>query len=146
MSVFSKENVIAALERAVALKGADYVYDAGNASTGECAYTTPDGKPSCIVGYVIADLQPELLPVFGAAERWESETNEDSGETEFYPADVFAISSAANYVPEWKPEDGVVSILLTAQTRQDAGQSWGDALEAAKKVAKALGLDDDRIK
>ena len=109
------ENVIELLEKAVEIKGADYVYPAG-----ECFYSNRkvNPEPMCIVGYVLADEEPELFSE--VAER-ESRESLSCGIMDFEDWDIAL------------PIDfKTTNVLYAAQRVQDNGGTWGTALEAAK--------------
>lgn len=98
--------------------GDDYVYPRGE--NGKCDYVR-DGKPSCIVGHVLAKvgvpierLEVADAGVFGCG------------------VSAFGLLSAlhAEYVLRF---DGSVRNLLTeAQCRQDGSAPWGEAVKQAK--------------
>jgi hypothetical protein len=130
MTDFNRTTVTAELERVVAEYGEDYVYPKAGYT---CSYSE-SGQPSCIVGHVIAALNPEAFAkiaeledltgasgsatsiVLGNWEHtdWASSTDEDE--------DLGAITLT---------EDGrLASALNEAQRQQDAGATWGVALSA----------------
>jgi len=130
MTDFNRTTVTATLERVVAEYGEDYVYPKAGAT---CSYSE-QGEPSCIVGHVIAALNPEAFEkiaeledatgVSGSATSvvlgnwehtdWSSAVDEDE--------DLNAVTLT---------EDGrLASALNEAQRQQDAGATWGIALSA----------------
>lgn len=117
------EQAVASLEKAVAAKGADFVYeqiavdDNTEDPTTMCMYFEPEsGEPSCIVGHVLAD-QGITLPVIG----------EDANADE----DVHSLVAKGRLHLDG---DRTKQLLQRAQQRQDHGHSWGTA------VADALAL------
>lgn len=110
----------AAIEKAVADKGADYVYNPNN--TRACTYTE-DGEPSCIVGTALINLGFEATP------DWD------------YPIqhDVVLEDTAADTILPYFfdiPQNVVVA-ARKAQHDQDNGSTWGDALNAYKTAVSA---------
>ena len=118
------EQVIATLEEVVAEKGEDYVYPT-EAGYGECFYGNEDGSPSCIVGHVLAKLDPIKYQEFI---KFESEENGPFGINENGSSYSFDYPNA----DEWG--SNIVEILSIAQTHQDNGATWGEALTAAKSA------------
>lgn len=111
------EEALAGLEKAIAAKGPEYVYrpllvDETEGRTA-CMYFEPDtGAPSCIVGHVLADHGFTLESV-GAA---------NSEET------VKSLSARRILSLDERTE----TLLWQAQSRQDSGITWGEAVEHAK--------------
>jgi hypothetical protein len=124
----TRENFTAAMERAVAERGADYKYptaqlnpewegtnpgvnipriiaDDYHTQTGACFYSTPGGEPACIIGQALFNIDPKLLPkpdlVAGAEDVLYNMGVRDNG-----------LRLAAN----------------KAQEAQDDGERWGSAL------------------
>lgn len=102
----------AAIEKAVADKGADYVYD------GACVYSR-DGEPACIVGTALANLGFEMNP------EWDLDVDGQ---------DSLAIRVLPSF---FDVPDRVVGAAQDAQHIQDARHSWGDALNAYKTAVSA---------
>lgn len=124
MSEFTLNDVITALDAAVAERGADYVYprdrDGWTTFTGACVYQLADGKPACIVGEVLHRLDPELVP----------------------PPEC--VNDAMTFIEEAIPEAfeagdlrNIATLLRVAQAHQDSGESWGRSAEEAKLVIGA---------
>lgn len=118
MAKLTVKNVLEALDRAVEKKGADYVYPWEEG----CTYADGDGNPSCIVGYVLADLDPNLFEEFKESEHL------DGG---------FGIGSADGYTRN-RPtvERPIIDVLAVAQRAQDTGFTWGVAAQVAKDYVK----------
>lgn len=124
MKTFTDEQVTEAIEKVVAERGGDYVYDSGRGDSG-CFYSTTDGKPSCIVGYVINELNPEAFEKVAAKE---SKLGQSWGVT----GALWAADGGMNVSEE------VARALQDAQDAQDGCEPWGDALESYKR---SLGVE-----
>lgn len=118
------DKAIELLERAVAEKGADYVYASfakevsKNDST--CLYVDPEtGAPSCIVGHVVSYLDSDLLPEIS---EWETEATDDTT--------VFSL--AGRLEDRLHFTERALATLTLAQQSQDNGITWGRALEYAR--------------
>ena len=136
------------LRGAVKLKGADYI-DPIAADGGSCNYVI-GGAPSCIVGHVIANVKPDLIPVIEVWERNEySPDDDDYDDYEGYrtptldegnnggtSADELIEAIAASGV-DLVFSDAARHAFNAAQREQDAGKTWGEALDAAKKAVEA---------
>jgi hypothetical protein len=124
---FTTETVSKAIHEAVADKGPDYVYP-GWESIG-CTYGEGqfggDYAPSCIVGHVIAALDIEAFKVIAEAETLAGES-----------CGVSLINQGWDYIAEdgeeTTPNLGIPpeaeGALALAQTAQDGGLTWGEAL------------------
>ena len=119
MIQITEESFVSALRAAVAEKGEDYVYtnpdgrEAGDDGEATCHYVHGD-QPGCLVGNVLHRLGVPLsvleLHEGGAAYEVMGRIRE-SGQLDF--------------------DLGVRGAAEMAQNRQDAGYSWGYAMEAA---------------
>jgi hypothetical protein len=98
------------LKRAVAEKGADYIYPGAGE---KCYYFEPDGTPSCIVGHVLYYLGAK------AEDSWSDDWNEDT--------DV----SSLRYRGIVEMTTDTMNLLRQAQMTQDSGISWGESIERA---------------
>lgn len=108
----------AAIEKAVADKGPDYVYED---YAGGCFYQI-DKEPSCIVGTALVNLGFEADP------RWDNGLHEDDHEN----------TTADVTLPKFfTVPDNVVRAARRAQITQDTGGTWGAALENYKRVVSA---------
>lgn len=132
--MLTKNAVAATLKELVEEKGADYVYPQWDQ---DCEYSQADG-PSCIVGYVIARLDPEKFEEIAAFEEDHGSFGVGSFNTyeKTYDEDTDEYVPAYDY-PTLEVEDGVISLLRVAQVQQDAGRPWGVA------VAEALAVLND---
>lgn len=110
----TRENFTAAITKAVEARGQDYHYpfeeklfsEQGPEFGASCQYKREDGSPSCIIGYALHLINPELVPERG---------------------EPIAASDLLNRL-------GVVDSYLmkaaeAAQYDQDNGTSWGRALQ-----------------
>lgn len=101
--------------------GEDTVYERVPHHTGSrCVYVN-EGKPSCLVGHVLvrAGCQVDVLQRF------------DDG----VPAGVIHW-----HIPQVSGD--AARVLDAAQTSQDIGYTWGEALEAAKARYRAIILEE----
>lgn len=106
--MLTAEQVRESLRWAVAIKGEDYVYP----NSAGCYYADPHtGGPSCIVGYVLADLAPKEFARLRARERV-------SGGS----------SVARRAIPSDLMPHAVIRALDSAQAEQDNAATWGQAL------------------
>lgn len=109
--VMTEEAVRASLAKAVAERGADFVYEPkGKDSRFEdsidtCLYQH-EGKPDCIVGYVLDDLGVPYDP------KWEG----DNADTVLYR--------------EGLESQAIRESLWSVQSYQDWGEPWGEAVKA----------------
>lgn len=113
----TEQYVLRLMEEAVALKGADYVYEHQptndpDALAPTTCYYVWDNQPSCIVGHV---LHAAGIPL------------EELARHEGGSAHIVVAAVAPH---DW---DGLVgNALNSAQAMQDAGGTWGEALETFK--------------
>lgn len=77
-----------------------------------CAYVDGTGEPVCIVGHIFARLCPSVL--------------DEIREAEAVRVSVLALSSFGVEVPMSMP---TLELLWAIQRYQDAGLTWGEALE-----------------
>lgn len=123
MITITKANVIDLLEKAIAAKGADYVDPA--CEYDNCSYlavSAGNDKPGCIVGHVLhyAGADADLL------HRWDANVSGLTSE-QIVAADEFELEGVMLDLPAF-------TALMTAQNHQDKSETWGRALEAAKRV------------
>lgn len=104
-----------ALEKAVSVKGEDYVYGPTN-----CIYRTPEGAPSCLIGHVLYHLDPNLLDFAG---KWENVNV--GGVLRAMARDGVATVPAR-----------VVRAAAAAQRAQDSKEPWGWALGTYRCVVE----------
>lgn len=134
--------VTEALEAAVAAKGEDYHYrgyvraDQGAALPGSCSYANEDGSPSCIVGHVVAALDPRLFAEMVEAEKVEGfPVTELKSGVDIVQYDEYDEVERQVFIEPVK-SDGpeLFEALRVAQVLQDNGHSWGEALEAYRRT------------
>ena len=103
--------------RQVVAENPDFVYpsnirgqgqDDWHNGGGACVYAHPDGSPACVIGHVVYRLTPELLPSY------KSETQN-------------AADLLVGLYP--KVSSGVRVAATEAQSSQDDGSSWQEALD-----------------
>lgn len=119
------DEAIALLKRAVEEKGADYQYLAPPASpekgtNGTCVYFY-DGKPSCIVGHVLA---------------YKGMTAEEIGDNNA-GSGVYSLSQLGII----EVDEVTREFLVQVQQEQDLGVTWGDSLRAGIEYVKCLGAE-----
>jgi len=116
MTKITAKTALEAMRSIVKEFGADYVYPA--IGDEECAYAR-GGAPSCIVGHIVARLDPDLFLQLGQME-------DENG--------PFAIGSPEGHGNELRDSLGdAYQLLLRAQQGQDKGDTWGSVLESAEK-------------
>lgn len=128
------EDAARALDEAVKEKGADYLYEPPSGDV--CSYSDREGNPSCIVGHVIAKLNPEAFQKIAENEWYTLYDDEE---------DTYPIVKEANvrhieltFGVELGFTDKAENLLLLAQDRQDRGIHWGEAVQIAKQMAKSI--------
>lgn len=121
--LITKSKALELLEAAVAERGADYVYERdGTRQSGPgCTYVR-GGQPSCLIGLAMAKAG---VPIEQLAE-WD--TRDNSAACFVLVDDELATKTA-------------VDVMATAQSLQDIGETWGEALQAAREHA-ASATDD----
>lgn len=113
------DKAIELLKRAVAEKGADYVYERPDEAL-SCVYVS-NGAPSCIVGHVISYVAPELLD---SIHIWEQDAFAETGSG--------VESLVEHFGAEFDMTDEALTALGIAQEAQDMGANWGRALGKAR--------------
>lgn len=121
----SDEEVMAALRKAVELKGEDYTYPDNEMADGTCRYATAESTPSCIVGHVVHILDPEA---FAQLARVEGEHGTDAASSLAWRP----IDGGEGYLAPGFWSDRAAGFLQAAQNMQDGGFTWGDALAHAE--------------
>lgn len=118
-TTLKKDAVTEVLEKVVAEKGAEYVYPYFET---QCFYADPADTtaPSCIVGHVVAALDPHAFQEIAAHEV-------DSGESM-----SVAQLSGDSYVGF--EDQRLADALQAAQSVQDGGSPWAEAMEAYRRV------------
>lgn len=119
------EDVTAALEKAIAAKGEGYVYEPIGAT---CRYTTEEKSPSCIVGWVVAEVNP---PLFDALFDFEQTGNVIAAH------DLDRPSKEPDFLDDelaLEVDRRTLDALQAAQEIQDEGLSWAYAKRAYDNV------------
>ena len=125
-SKFTREAVNVALDHAVEKRGEDFVYDTDELFPDEgdyrsCRYADDDGNPSCIVGEVIYEIDPELF----------KEIAEDFNTDRFRV--IVATSQRINLLGSAARLTSLFHELDEAQRKQDTGVAWGQVREEVKR-------------
>jgi|LSQX01.3.fsa_nt_gb hypothetical protein len=123
------------LQSIVNLKGHEYVYEhpiyedeyGEYRQSMDCHYTDRSGKPSCLVGALLAEVAPGMLKTLHSYEWQEqyepqvvaSATLEGENHTGVNLSEVFELDA--------------LKLVHRVQRRQDDGYSWGEALDLATK-------------
>lgn len=123
---FTKDDVLTAMAKAVEAKGETYRYEGIF-----CTYSTEDGAPSCIVGYVASILSPNLFAELREIDKWEAEGDFPSSPVE----NSINTEDAGDVAEKWFDCDARKA-LLAAQLSQDDGSTWADALTNAKEFSR----------
>lgn len=120
ISELSHEVVTPIIEAVVAETGADFVFDS------ECEYFNAFGHPQCLVGHVFHRLGVTL------PETVRSTTGRDIAANTAQCHRVFA---------DLGGEPSLGAALEAAQSAQDRGKNWGQALEEYFDSLKADGVN-----
>lgn len=136
MVKFTKSAVLEALDEILAETGPDYVYprawQAGGSGT--CVYSD-NGVPSCIIGRVIAKLDPELFEQVKDVEESRGSSWSVSGfnrSQEEYERD--RANGWEKPTPVIEVEDAdLIEWMRDIQSQQDQGYRYGRVIEIAKK-------------
>ena len=112
---------LALLERAVATRGPEYVYE-GKDPASRCLYTWPDGTPGCLIG-VWMDLAGISRPPYIDGQYFDDD-NDDNCKS----VNVLTCGLSAD----------VREVLHEAQALQDHRRTWGAALAVARRAAAEL--------
>lgn len=133
MRTITRDDVLTALDEAVAEKGADYVYPRRTTENsqpefgGGCDYVR-DGAPSCIAANALHRLG---VPV----ETLQILDHLAPGGVGIDTRGVPAVLRAAGFEPgSAYDHHGALGTLRKAQCRQDQGVAWGEAAKAAHEA------------
>lgn len=134
MTKFTKSAVVQALAEIVAETGEDYIYPyaVGQGSLKSCQYAE-EGVPSCIVGRVIAKLDPELFN-----EVQEVEQNVGSFAVSDFSTPGNPSGTSEWTYPELDADKWVINVLDAVQQKQDNGKPYGPAVLAAINYADGV--------
>lgn len=112
MTTLTRESMTAAMEQAVQIRGADWLYPIRDPEWTDptyetCVYALPSGEPACIIGLALhlQGVDVTKLPNIDAGQLIQEHLD--------YDGDREMMGSA----------------LSSAQFQQDRGRSWGSALE-----------------
>ena len=124
------------LRRIVNLKGHEYVYEhpiyadeyGAHREAMECHYTDSNGKPSCLVGALLAEVAPGKLKSLHSYE-WE----------DLYDPQVVASTELVGENPTGVDlselfEEDALKLVHRVQRRQDDDNSWGVSLDLSIKA------------
>ena len=122
-TVYGAHHIMLALDEVVTEAGSGYVYpaelrkkqDQHPDSIGACLYVGDDGAPLCIVGKVLALLDPELLTCM---------TVQDNG-------NAYSLRRTGRFT------DDAVSMMSAAQGTQDNTDTWGTARDKARDTYRS---------
>ena len=125
------------LRRIVNLKGHEYVYEhpiyedeyGAHREARECHYTDSNGKPSCLVGALLAEVAPEKLKSLHSYE-WEDRY----GPQVVASTELVGVNPTGVDLSELFEEDAL-KLVHRVQRRQDARYSWGESLDLSIEAA-----------
>lgn len=124
-TILTRAAVAEALDQLIIERGDDYVYP--QAEAGGCFYSFEDGKPGCIVGAIVAKLDPVAYEELVLAEPAQDDGN---GGIKREPCGS-SNSITSQGIVLLDPEDySLRRALREAQSTQDTGDNWGRAREA----------------
>lgn len=115
--LITKAKALELLEAAVAERGADYVYPRTFDGTGPSCVYVRGGKPACLVGLAMTKAGVPIEQLAGWDTRFESDAH-------------------SVLVDDGLAAVDVAEMLAAAQSVQDDGGTWGEALDAAKDFAE----------
>ena len=117
---YLNKDISAALKSALDAKGDDYVYE----NRDKCLYAI-DGQPSCIVGHVLKEIDPDA---FERVVQFESDRYQNRGDTSFGNV---AVALKLDF------DEDQLRALKRMQREQDSGTPWGTVV--ATEWIAALG-------
>jgi hypothetical protein len=131
MTLYTAQQALKVMEEVVNEFGDDYVYgDEQKNEYGDCVYANEDGTPSCLVGHVIARLDPDAFDNVVYKEQELGSTPAHNLTNEGYVQLGF-----------W--DENTAYIMMEAQGAQDTGSTWGEAYQRALLDAKRRGVEVD---
>ena len=144
MTEITRENFLAAMRKAVEKRGEDYVYPSleedpslrGNA--GECLYSK-DGQPQCIIGMALYLIDPALMPT--NVDKDELALNWAGDEHRYPHLDMDAHPVLRR---RGVTDRGLLDAAAAAQSLQDSGHRWGEALEVFENGLRSAPLGRSR--
>lgn len=125
------------LRRIVNLKGHEYVYEhpiyedeyGEDQEALECHYTDSNGKPSCLVGALLAEVAPGKLKSLHSYEWQDRYEPYAVGSAELVGENPTGVDLSELF------EEDALKLVHRVQRRQDDGYSWGESLDLAIKAA-----------
>jgi hypothetical protein len=120
------------LDRAVAKKSSEYIYEKPE-RWDACVYFQEDHTPSCLIGFVLADLGVDPKIKMFASEGEFAHNMEQFGDDDLmsYLRKEFGLEFS----------DRAEELLELAQELQDEGTSWGNVAESIRVRAKIKDAD-----
>lgn len=123
------------LRRIVNLKGHEYVYQypvyedeyGEDQESFECHYTDRFGKPSCIVGALLAEVAPGKLKSLHSYEWQDRYEPQAVASPELVGENPTGVDLSELF------EEDALKLVHRVQRQQDYGCSWGEALDLATK-------------
>ena len=124
------------LRRIVNLKGHEYVYEhplyedeyGEDRQASECHYTDSNGKPSCLVGALLAEVAPWKLKSLYSYEWQDRYEPQVVASTELVGENPIGVDLSELF------EEDALELIHRVQRRQDDGNSWGVSLDLAIKA------------
>ena len=121
------------LRRIVNLKGHEYVYvypwyedEYGEDQEAlECHYTDSNGKPSCLVGALLAEVAPGKLKSLHSYEWQDQYEPQVVASTELVGVNPTGVDLSELF------EEDALKLVHRVQRRQDDAYSWGESLDLA---------------
>lgn len=123
------------LRHIVNLKGHEYVYQhpvyedeyGEDQQSLECHYTDRKGKPSCIVGALLAEVAPGKLKSLHSYEWQDRYEPQAMSSPELVGENPTGVDLSEVF------EEDALQLVHRVQRRQDDGNSWGESLDLATK-------------
>lgn len=140
MTILNLEAVRTAALAALEAEG-DHVYEYPREEQTACSYTTPEGGASCLVGHVIARLEPEILPALTEAE-WIKDEGLSFTDVAAFGADSLNLSQN-RFGSDKEYSNAALTWLSTAQGKQDIGTAWSEAIKEADLYTSIDHADTD---
>jgi hypothetical protein len=132
-----KDEAVELIRHAVKLKGSDYVDPRSGPMGHGCQYVNgTTGQPLCIVGHALVELgvptdalikAPEIDNLIALPYDREGDPTGEPGRIKYLSGGGLAEVEDLEFTPE------AVGAFEAAQSTQDAGDTWGQALAAAEE-------------
>lgn len=143
MKTYTYDETLAMLTGIVSENGEDFVYEVHDEDrlAPSCRYAL-DGQPDCIVGHVFAKVGvPVEKMEYVRSDGWESGAAGPVNPYSVEGADLVAGRLEGDGVVAFTPK--AKRLLISVQVKQDAGDSWGEAL--SEGVLRAKDLPEDQF-